>query len=405
MSTFRTVLGFEIARTLKKKSFWIGALVVPVVVVIIGFLQFLGAQTAQDSAASRSEEGFAFVYLDESGLIAESIAAGFGGTPVASAEAGEAQLRDGATSAFVHYPADPLTDPVIVHAEHVGVFEDGRYDAVASALLAASAREAVGSDELVSLAQGDFSVTTTTYLPNGEVSTAVQALPVGILIFVLFFLIVVLLGNPVLISTTEEKENRVAEILLTTARPNAVIGAKLVALCVIALAQIGVVVAPIAIGWLVFREQLRFGAIDLRELVFEPQMILIGVGILLSAAALYIASLAAIGASAPSAKEAGGFSFAAIFVPLLPLYLFAMIMATPQAPIVQVLTYFPLTAGTTALVRNAFGGLELWQGLLVIAVLSVSAVLCLLLAARIFRRGALQYDRALGWREIVGRRG
>ena len=191
----------------------------------------------------------------------------------------------------------------------------------------------------------------------------------------------------------------------TTAKPNSVIAAKLLALCIIALAQIAVVVAPIAIGWVLFREQLQFGDIDLSQVVFDPQMIIIGVLILLGASALYIASLAAVGASAPSAKEAGGFSFAAIFVPLVPLYLIAMIMSTPEAPLVQFLTYFQFTAGTTALVRNAFGGLELWEGLLVIAVLVLSAVIALTLTTRIFRRGALQYDRSLGWREIVSRRG
>ena len=402
--TFRTVLGFEIARTLKKKSFWIGALAVPVLVVAIGALQFGAAQSAQDSADAQSEQVFDWVFVDDSGLVVPEIAAGFGGTAVDDADTGESMLRAGEVDAFVHYPGDPTSEAIVVRGEHAGIFGDGRYGSVASTVLSASARAVVGSDELVSIAQGGFQIETTTYHADGSVSTAVQALPVGILLFVLFFLIVILLGNPVLISTTEEKENRVAEILLTTANPNSVIAAKLVALCVVALAQIAVVVAPIAIGWLFFREQLQFGDIDLRQLVFDPQMIIIGLLILLSASALYIASLAAVGASAPSAKEAGGFSFAAIFVPLVPLYLIAMIMSTPDAPLVQFLTYFPFTAGTTALVRNAFGGLELWEGLLVVAVLTLSAIAALMLTTRIFRRGALQYDRTLGWGEIFGRR-
>jgi len=405
MPTFRTVLGFEIARTLKKKSFWIGALAVPVLVVAIGALQFLSAQSAQDTTDQQADESFEWAYVDDSGLIVPEIAAGAGGAPVATAAEGEASLRAGEVSAFVHYPPDPTTEPVVVSGAHEGIFADNRYGSVATSVLAASARAAVGSDELVSIAQGAFEVRTTTYLADGTVSSALQALPVGALLFVLFFLVIVLLGNPVLISTTEEKENRVAEILLTTAKPNSVIAAKLVALCVIALAQIAVVVAPIAIGWVLFREQLRFGELDLSELVLDPQMIVIGLLILLSASALYIASLAAVGASAPSAKEAGGFSFAAIFVPLVPLYLIAMIMSTPEAPLVQFLTYFPFTAGTTALVRNAFGGLELWEGLLVALILALSAAVFLWLTARIFRRGALQYDRTLGWREILGRRG
>src|SRR5690606_15603083 len=108
--------------------------------------------------------------------------------------------RDGEVAAFVHYPTDPTTQPVVIQGEHVGVFADGRYGAVATSVLSASARAAIGSDQLVSLAQGAFQVQTTTLLPDGSVSHAIQALPVGILLLVLFFLTVVLLGNPVLIS-------------------------------------------------------------------------------------------------------------------------------------------------------------------------------------------------------------
>jgi len=405
MSTFRTVLGFEIARTLKKKSFWIGALAVPVLVAVVALVQVFATSSAEEQLSAQEQESFVWSYTDASGIVDAEIAASLGGAPVDDAEVADALLRDGEVDAVIRFPADPATEPVIVRGQHVGIFADSRYDAVAKSVLASSARAEIGSDRLVAIAQGDFQVRTTTYLPDGAVATALQALPVGALFFVLFFLVVMLLGNPVLISTTEEKENRVAEILLTTAKPNSVIAAKLLALCVVALAQILVVTVPIAIGLAIFGERVQLGDLNLGELVIEPQMTIVGTLVLLGASALYIASLAAVGAAAPSAREAGGFSFAAIFVPLVPIYLIAMIMSSPEAPLVQFLTYFPFTAGTTALIRNATGGLELWEGALVVAVLVLSAAAFLALTVRIFRRGALQYDRTVGMREIFGGRG
>lgn len=404
MSTFRTVLEFEVTRTLKKRAFWIGALAVPVLIIVIGLIQFLGSQSAQDAEAQLGDSRFAFLYVDESGLVDASVASGAGGTPIDSPEAGVEAVRSGSAEAFFHYPADPATEAIEVAGRHVNAFDDGRYGAVASAVLTESVRAEIGSDELVSIIQGGTRVDAVTYLPDGSVSNVLAAMPVGIVLLALLFLAVVLLANPVLIATTEEKENRVAEILLTSARPNAVIAAKLVALGIVGLVQVGVILAPVLLGWLLFRDQLRLGELDLSSIVFDPQLVTLGVLILLAAIALYIASLAAVGAAAPSAKDAGGFTFIAIMLPLAPLYAAALIVSQPDSPIVQALTFFPFTAGTTALLRNAVGSLDLWEGVVVIAVLAVAAALMLALAARAFRRGALEYERMLGLRELLRRR-
>lgn len=404
MSTFRTVLEFEVTRTLKKRAFWIGALAVPVLIIVIGLIQFLGSQSAQDAEAQLGDSRFAFLYVDESGLVDASVASGAGGTPIDSPEAGVEAVRSGSAEAFFHYPADPATEAIEVAGRHVNAFDDGRYGAVASAVLTESVRAEIGSDELVSIIQGGTRVDAVTYLPDGSVSNVLAAMPVGIVLLALLFLAVVLLGNPVLIATTEEKENRVAEILLTSARPNAVIAAKLVALGIVGLVQVGVILAPVVLGWLLLRDQLRLGELDLSSIVFDPQLVTLGVLILLAGIALYIASLAAVGAAAPSAKDAGGFTFIAIMLPLAPLYAAALIVSQPDSPIVQALTFFPFTAGTTALLRNAVGSLDLWEGVVVIAVLAVAAALMLALAARAFRRGALEYERMLGLRELLRRR-
>lgn len=401
MDRFGTVLRFELVRTLRKRSFWIGALALPVLVIVIAALQFFSAQTTAASSEAQREASMELRYLDESGVVNPDIAAELGGSPIEDAEEGRELVAAGEIDAFIHYPADLIDDHVTVVGKHLGVFADGTYSAIATSLLQASAEGAIDSPALVAIVRGSVPVDTTTYLPDGSVSRAVESLPIGLVLVVLLFLTVVVLANPLLVATTEEKENRVAEILLVTANPTTVISAKLLAYSLVGLIQMGLVALLAVLGWLVFRDELDFGAVDLSTIVVDPQMLLVGIPILLGAAALFIGMLAAVGASAPSAKEAGGFTGAAIMVPLIPLYLFGLIISSPNSPLVEVLTYLPFTAGTTSLIRNAFGVLPLWQGLLVALILFLSAAAMIWLAVRAFRRGALEYGRMLNWRELL----
>ena len=88
----------------------------------------------------------------------------------------------------------------------------------------------------------------------------------------------------------------------------------------------------------------------------------------------------------------------------------AWIVSDPSAPLVQLFTYFPYSAPITALLRNAFGTLPLWQGVLVVVELFVLAALVLRIAAQIFRYGAIEYSRKVSLRTVLsarrsGRRG
>ena len=52
----------------------------------------------------------------------------------------EEQKLAGATVIYFAYPADPATQPVKVYGQDQGIFDNGKYDAVAKHLLTASAQ-------------------------------------------------------------------------------------------------------------------------------------------------------------------------------------------------------------------------------------------------------------------------
>ena len=80
---------------------------------------------------------------------------------------------------------------------------------------------------------------------------------------------------------------------------------------------------------------------------------------------------------------------------LIPFYAMTLIISDPHAPIVQIFTYFPLSAPVTALLRNGFGTLSPVEATVIIAELFIIGFLILRLAVHLFRYGSIQYSGKL----------
>jgi ABC-2 type transport system permease protein len=87
----------------------------------------------------------------------------------------------------------------------------------------------------------------------------------------------------------------------------------------------------------------------------------------------------------------------------LPFYILSLIISDPNAIIVQAFSYFPYTAPVTALLRNAFGTLPLWQAIITIVILYVLAGLILRLAITLFQYGSIEYTRKVNIRDVLTR--
>jgi ABC-2 type transport system permease protein len=111
--------------------------------------------------------------------------------------------------------------------------------------------------------------------------------------------------------------------------------------------------------------------------------------------AVFTGVLVAIGAIMPTAKEAGTVFGPLVAMMFIPFYTFSLIISNPGALIVQIFTYFPLTAPVTALLRNGFGTLNPVESAIVIVELFVVGLIILRLAVHLFRYGSIEYGRKL----------
>ena len=64
-----TVIRFEVARMLKKPSFWLMALGFPIIMGVVFGIVFMSNQATLDAAENLKDQKFSIIVLDDSGLI------------------------------------------------------------------------------------------------------------------------------------------------------------------------------------------------------------------------------------------------------------------------------------------------------------------------------------------------
>lgn len=392
----RIVTRFEFVRTIRRPQFWVAALLLPALMAgVVLIMTWSG--TVKPVAA----ELISFEYSDASGIISERAAARLGGR-LAGPDAAQ-RATSGQLTAYLQFPADPTTESVHILAADRGLFGNADYPRLAEAVFAASVDNTLGSDRTVALVRAKVATALDTYT-DGKPAAGIGAMVMPGVLAVLLVLIVSLLGNQMLNSAVEEKENRVSEMLLVSLPARALIRGKIIALTFLGLVQIGIVLGASALIYAIVAPTINLDGLGIADIVVDPIRIGIGLLLLLGGLLTLLALLVLIGAAMPSAKEAAAFYSVVVIITIAPFYFITTILLTPDSPVVNVLTYFPFTTPMTALLLNATGALNPWVGAAIAVGLFVLGGLILRLAVAAFQRGVIQYDRPLQLRDLVSNR-
>ena len=402
MYNLGTVFGFEVSRTIKKKSFWAMALAFPLLICAIFAISFFSSQATEKAANETKNQKFSIAITDESGLIDKNVAKAVGATESTDKSASIDQVVSGKLDAYFYYPKDLNKNKVEVYAKDVGLFNNGRYEGVAKALVQQSVAPKVDA-QTTAILQDKVQYNSVTYRDGHEFNGIKQMIAPGIFL-VMFYFLIAMFGNQMLTSTTEEKENRITEMILTTIEAKTLIIGKILSLILLAFIQVMIILVPVIIGYVFFREQLALPNLDLSNIPLNPVPIAIGAGIFICSFLLFTGILVAVGAIAPTAKEAGSF-FGVIMIAIFgPLYAVSLFISAPESTLVKVLTFFPLTAPIPLLLRNAVGNLSLTDSFIGIAILLVSAAIVMSVAIRLFHYGVLAYSNRIKLKVLLNKK-
>ncbi|MCC3299761.1 ABC transporter permease [Arthrobacter caoxuetaonis] len=398
-----TVTSFEFMRTVKKKTFWIGTLGVPVIIGIVMALLVLTQTEATRTADSQKHATVDFAFTDSSGLITDDLAASYGGTRTEDPVQALQDVREGRSQAYFAIPGDPAREEIEIHGKDLGVFESGTYGAVAGQMVSDAATAKIGSPELAALAGGGTTFTSTLYA-DGDETGGIYAVVPPLVFLAFFYAVMMFMGNQILNSTVEEKENRVTEMIRTTLAPKTLISGKILALMLTGLVQIGVIGIPAA-GLFLTGGGGGGGGGAASEILArmdpQPGTMVTGAVLLAGSLLLFTATLMAIGAVVPTAKDANGLFSAITIVLFVPLYAFSLFVSDPDAVLVQVFLYFPFSAPVAAMLLNGLGFLTGTQAAVVAAELFIAGGIMMALAVKLFSHGNIRYHSRIPLKELM----
>jgi len=227
---------------------------------------------------------------------------------------------------------------------------------------------------------------------GGEAAAMKKAVP-GIFAGVIL-LCIIFSGMMIFQSASQEKKDKIAEILLSSVTPNELMQGKIVGYFVLGLIQVAVFIA-FGIPFVLWKTDF-----PLFRYLFVPELLLFLL-IAVLGYLLFAALFVGIGATMSDISTAGNFQGLVIMLPFIPLFFIGPVSADPSGTLAQVLTYVPFTSPVILLLRLVL--LDEWRWLeivLSLAVLAASVWLFMKLAGKIFKTGILLYGKNATPKEI-----
>ena len=401
MSKLQSVIRHEYFTIVRQPSFWIVMIAIPVLIAIVFGLTFLGNQSSANRIEELSKDLKNIAIVDNSGLINKDVVAAseLSLSPDDQTETFRQQVQNGEKDGLIVFPTDLKTGGAYqIYLSTNDLTKTSSVSALADSILRTSLFLPLGSAEVIALAQSGASATITIY-ENGEESAGVNGYIAPGLFIVLFYIIFAFSVSYMLTSVSEEKENRSMEMVLTYVKPRTLIVGKLLAVSLVSLTQV-LFFAILGVVALLIMQQtgnalaLPFG-VDLAKIALDPVTLLFGLAFLVVGFLMYAGFMTATAAAAPSTKEANSFSSVFFIGAFLPFYFVVMIATDPNNPIVNFITYFPLTSPVVKLIRNSVDNLGIIGSLASLAVMTVFMLLSLWIAVRAFKLGALEFNQTI----------
>ncbi|MBP6431280.1 MAG: ABC transporter permease [Ferruginibacter sp.] len=249
---------------------------------------------------------------------------------------------------------------------------------------------------------------------KNKTANAGAATMIGYVCGFLMYLILLLYGSQVMMGVTEEKTNRIAEVVVSSVKPFQLMIGKIVGIGMVALTQFLIWIACI---FLIYNLTKSSGAatgaasdvVGKIQTVFTTVNIPLVVGCfvfyLLGGFFFYSSLYAAIGSAInEDMREAQSLSFPITMLVIFSIALMTPAISNPSSKIAVWASIIPFSSPIVMMARIPFGvptTVPWWQLGLSMAMLIVGFMCTTWFAARIYRTGILMYGKKPSWKEMI----
>lgn len=406
------VARWELKRNLKNKSFIIGLFLTPAILALFLIVPSLFSDdeeaedvhlfvtdeldifdTLTDIAAG---EGWENITIEETNLDHDSMLdVVFRESQTAYLEITEKHMDEGSIPLYINEDVDDsftfqvrsLEDPInLIQLERIGLTQEEIETIASGVSFEPTYEDDVGAStnegEVVIESDGLFS-------GDDPLKRAVPGAFSGIILFS-----IVMSGMMIFQSASQEKKDKIAEIILSSLSPSELMQGKIIGYFALGLIQVFV--------WIGLAIPLVMWKFDIAifEYLFVPELIIL-LAIAVLGYLLFAALFVGLGATMEDVSTSGNFQGMVLMLPFLPLIFLGPILSNPSGLIAQIGSYIPFTSPAVLIIRLTL--LDVWPWVeiaLASGILLVSVWIFMKLAGKVFQVGILMYGKNATPREI-----
>ncbi|HEY7912814.1 MAG TPA: ABC transporter permease [Blastocatellia bacterium] len=211
----------------------------------------------------------------------------------------------------------------------------------------------------------------------------------GLLFFI--YISVLIYGQVVMRGVSEEKQSRIAEIVVSSAKPTEMMLGKVIGIGLVGLTQIGIwaltafVISAFGASF--------FSSRGVAVPNIAPSLLIYFVVYFLLGYFLFATLYAVVGSIVSNEEEAQQAQMPVTMLIIVPMIIFGMILSNPNSGTSIALSMVPFFAPTLMMLRIAIVNPPLWEVLLSMAIMLVTILALVWVAARIYRVGILMYGK------------
>lgn len=402
MNQFKKILKFELKYYFKNKIF-VGTTILLVLIIaavmsfprISGFLEKSETKTAGSDTAAKSKVMLVKAEdAEQTELIRSAFEAVFGNYEVHSTEDDVEMIKEKITSEENIECAFVLTGPesYTYYVNNLSMY-DTKTEMVDEIL-----REIYRTNAMISNGMTEEQVSA---INNIQISGAIENLGKNqaenffytyIMIFALYF-VIILYGQMVATNVATEKSSRAMEVLITSAKPTAMMFGKVLASCIAGFVQIVAVFGSALVFYNVNKSWWE-GNMIIESIFNIPSRLLVYMLIFFVLGFLIYAFLfGAIGSTATKVEDinTSTMPLTILFVIAFLVVMLSMSSGDVDSTLMTICSYVPFTSPMAMFTRIAMSTVPMYEILISIAILIGSCIGIGVLSAKIYRVGVLLY--------------
>ncbi len=268
-----------------------------------------------------------------------------------------------------------------------------------------------------SLTRVDIRLDKTQLSDKGREKSGAGSTILGLIVSFLLYMVLVLYGQTVLRSVIEEKTTRVAEVVISSVRPEILLAGKIIGIGGVAVTQMGVWIASSlwitaqVVPMLMKRSAAAIGSAAADSVARSNDMLSsipnFSIGLLIALLLFFILGFifysclyAAVGSTVNSESEAQQAATPVVMLLIVSAVFIQPVALAPQSTLASVMSMLPFSAPIMMPMRMSLTSVPAWQ----VAVSLIGMVLACLAAiwfsARIYRVGLLMYGKRPSMKEL-----